>query len=249
MSVLPRVILCVAVVFASSAAYATDAAAADQAYGAGRHAARDGRSAEAIAAFERALELDPRHIDARLHLGIAHSRMGDWRAAQTAYESLLQIVPDHARALHNLGNVLYRRGRLEPAADAYGRAREADPGYLLAAYHHGWMLRQLGRDDEAARALEVCLELPAQADRDRRTQLDCLFVLGTLRHRAGDYAAAAETMERVLRIAPDHAEARHYLGTAYRRLGRDDDARRELERHRQLVRSRRGPPVARDDLP
>ena len=35
-----------------------------------------------------------------------------------------------------------------------------------------------------------CLQVEPQSDRDRQTLVDCLFGLGSMRHRAGDYVAS-----------------------------------------------------------
>ena len=84
-----------------------------------------------------------------------------------------------------------------------------------------------------------CLELQAHSERDRRTQLDCLFFSGTMRFGAGDYEQSASIMERVVSIYANHTEARYYLGMSYRRLGRSDEARRQLEIHKELLKQKR----------
>ena len=82
-----------------------------------------------------------------------------------------------------------------------------------------------------------------------RTRGDCLFCLGTLRFRAEDYAEAAQILEQVVRALPTHAEARHELGLAYRHLNRPADAERELQAHKELLRSRRKEPIQMGDEP
>ncbi len=55
------------------------------------------------------------------------------------------------------------------------------------------------------------------------------FTLGFAEERAGNDAEAAETYARAVRFDPDFLQARYALGNALARLGRADEARRELE--------------------
>jgi tetratricopeptide (TPR) repeat protein len=165
--------------------------------------------------------------------------MQDWEAAVVAYTHMIEVDPSNPKAHNNLGNAHFRRGDYEPAAENYRRAIELDENYLLAMFQYGWTLRQMNRETEAEPVFRRCLEVPAESARDQNTRVDCAFGLGSVRHRAGDYAASASLMEQVLSVHPGHPEARHYLGMAYRQLGRLEDAQRELELHRKMLEVRR----------
>jgi Tfp pilus assembly protein PilF len=56
-------------------------------------------------------------------LGIAHMRLGHFRAARRAFEKALRIVPDDAAVLHNLGHLI---------DVAFDRPEEALPHLALA---------------------------------------------------------------------------------------------------------------------
>lgn len=226
-----------AIVFAGLVAASDDPGEVE--YRAGSEALRAEDYASAVAALGKAAELRPKHTDTWLKLGIAHAALENWEAAIADYGRLIEIDPQNAKAHHNLGNVYFRRGDFDAAAREYGRSLEIDPSYLLAAFHHGWTLRQIGRSEEAERAFRQCLDIPGDDARDRRTHVDCLFGLGSIRHRAGDYAASAKMMEQVLAVHRGHPEARYYLGMAYRQLGRLEEAERQLEIHRQMLSARR----------
>ena len=221
---------------------AADEDPAEAAYRAGSDALRSKNYRDAVTALERAAELRPKHRDTWLKLGISHSALRNWDGAIEAYRRLIEIDPEHTKAHHNLGNVHFRRGDLENAAIEYGKALELDPDYMLAAFHHGWMLRQLGRAEEAEQSFRLCLDLPADDPQALRTRVDCLFGLGSIRHRAGDYESSAQMMEQVLSVHRGHPEARYYLGMAYRQLGRIDEAERQLEIHRRMLSARREQP-------
>jgi tetratricopeptide (TPR) repeat protein len=202
----------------------------------GEEALKAGDSAAAIAAFTRATTLEPRTAQHWARLGVARAQDKDWDGAIAAYERALSIEPQ-AKTYNNLANVYFRRGTYDQAAEIYDQALALDPGYLLARFHHGWCLRQLQRGPEAEQAFRLCLQQQPHNDRERAIQADCLFGLGSMRHRAGDYESSARAMEQVLAVHPAHPEARYYLGIAYRQLGRPEDARRQLEIHAQTMKS------------
>jgi len=221
----------------------------EQAHLASSEALRQRDYPAAILAARRAVALDARHAGAWFNLGAAHARLENWTESIEAYDRAIEIEPQNRKAVNNLANVYFRQGRYDLAADWYARALAIDPDYLLATFHHGYVLRQLNRVDDAERAFRHCLDLKAENDREKRTHLDCLFYLGSIRFRRGDYADSARIMEDVLRAWPAHAEARHFLGLSYRQLGRLEDAVRELGRHQQIVHARRSEPIPEPEEP
>ncbi|HKE83495.1 MAG TPA: tetratricopeptide repeat protein [Vicinamibacterales bacterium] len=74
-----------------------------------------GRLDEAVQEYERALERDPRHGDARGNLAIALVRQGKLDRAVKELGTLLQDDPDNAGAHTNLGLVLLQQGRTDQA--------------------------------------------------------------------------------------------------------------------------------------
>jgi tetratricopeptide (TPR) repeat protein len=71
----------------------------------------DGTLTEAIAAYRRALELEPTLADAHCNLGTAWYNRGDREAARAAYEAALEQYPAHREANFNLANLLEEAGR------------------------------------------------------------------------------------------------------------------------------------------
>ncbi len=216
----------------------------DEIYEQGRAAMRAREFATAAKAFQQAVDLRPHEVDAWFRLGLARSANDESEAAIAAYRKAAEMDPAHAETRNNLGNVLFRRGDFEQALAWYERALAIKPDYMLALYHQGWVLRHYNRNEEAEAAFRHCFELTPQSSREQSTKFDCLFFSGTLRFRAEDYKAAAEAMEQMLSANRSHIEARYYLGMAYRRLGRIDEAREQLEIHRRMTRAvRRDTPV------
>jgi tetratricopeptide (TPR) repeat protein len=209
----------------------------DEIFEQGRAAMRAREFATAAEAFQQAVDMRPNEVDAWFRLGLARSANDEPEAAIAAYRKTAEMDPAHTETRNNLGNVLFRRGDYEKALAWYERALAIKPDYMLARYHQGWVLRHYNRNEEAEVAFRHCFGLAPQSSREQSTRLDCLFFAGTLRFRAEDYEAAAEAMEQMLAATGSHIEARYYLGMAYRRLGRIDEAREQLEIHRRMTRA------------
>lgn len=87
-----------------------------------------GRTGEAIAAYERALERDPSHEDARSNLAAALVRAS---RPDRALRELLRVLdenPDNALARANLGLLYAQQGRVRDAVRELEHALAIDPG-------------------------------------------------------------------------------------------------------------------------
>jgi hypothetical protein len=87
------------------------------------------RPAEALAAFDRALQLKPDFAEALSNRGLVLHELDRLDEALAAYDRSLQLRPDLADSHANRGNALQELGRHEEALAAYGRALAAWPGH------------------------------------------------------------------------------------------------------------------------
>lgn len=90
---------------------------------------------QAIAIYERVLELDPQHAAAHINLGTLHYNRQDYKAAEEYYRSALAIDPKYALAHFDLGNVLDETGRVNDAIQTYHMAIQLAPTYADAHYN------------------------------------------------------------------------------------------------------------------
>lgn len=185
---------------------------------------RQGDAREAVEAFEESLRTDPGQIDARYNLVLALGLAGEDDAAWEQALRLDVASPEDPSVQALLAWIATLRESPEEASDWATRALAARPDQPLAAYALGWVLLRQGRADEA----EPFLRLGAQADLGgfawsllgaALLQLDrweearevfaralaegpdlvpALFGAGLAAAWVGDYAAAAEYLERGL---------------------------------------------------
>lgn len=73
-----------------------------------------GRFAEAVDAYGRALELDPKNADVRTDRGTSYWNIGQPDAALAEFTKSLEVAPTHAQTLYNMG-VVYLNGKKDPA--------------------------------------------------------------------------------------------------------------------------------------
>jgi tetratricopeptide (TPR) repeat protein len=90
---------------------------------------------QAIATYERVLELDPQHAAAHINLGTLYYNRQDYNAAEDHYRRALAIDPRYALAHFDLGNVLDETGRVPEAIQTYLTALQLAPTYADAHYN------------------------------------------------------------------------------------------------------------------
>src|SRR5947207_15633155 len=100
---------------------------------------------EARDAYRRALELDPRHADARVNLARLLVESGRAEEAETHFRAVLADCPDHATAWYNLGIALEDRRRPNDALKAYEQAIAADRRLADAYFNLARLYEQAGK--------------------------------------------------------------------------------------------------------
>ena len=110
---------------------------------------RAGRSGEALAIAERALETDPRNPQLRFLRGVVLAEQGRTEVAIETFASLVQDFPELPEPYNNLAVIHASRGDWDRAREALEQAIRAVPTYALAHENLGDIHLQL-----AARAWE-----------------------------------------------------------------------------------------------
>jgi tetratricopeptide (TPR) repeat protein len=92
----------------------------------------DGKFEEALATYERALEMDPAHEDALYYLGNVHLELENWTEARGAWLRLTETNSASSRAFSQLGTLAMCRPGvpvfdLSDARSAIERAHELNP--------------------------------------------------------------------------------------------------------------------------
>ncbi len=101
--------------------------------------------AEAIEAYETAVEIEPDYADAYCNLGAVRYNQGQRAEARRAFEACLSRQADHVEANFNLANVLEEEGDDRGALAHYRRALAADPLYPDLHINLALLYEKIGR--------------------------------------------------------------------------------------------------------
>ena len=99
---------------------------------------------EAIAAYRKAIELDPDFADAHCNLGTVLYNQGRRPDARACFERALELAPDHLEAHFNLANVLEEDDRDESALRHFKEAVRIDPFFADAQLNLALLYEKLG---------------------------------------------------------------------------------------------------------
>lgn len=127
--------------------------------GLGDSLAGAGRYPEALASYERALEMDPAIAAAWDGRGDALTMTGSYEKAARSYDRALSIDPLSARTWYHKGNALAMLLRFEEAVGCYDEAVRIDPAFAEAWNRKGVVLNRLGRYQEALESFERALAI------------------------------------------------------------------------------------------
>jgi tetratricopeptide (TPR) repeat protein/2-polyprenyl-3-methyl-5-hydroxy-6-metoxy-1,4-benzoquinol methylase len=182
-----------------------------------------GRTTEAMARYDAAVQSDPRCARAHLNRGNVLLARNQLDEARSAYQLAAACDPHYAAAPFNLGNLNYRTGEYERALRDYQVAIDIKPDFADAFVAMANALDSLGRTAEAVESYERALAInPAYAE--------VHFNLGVLATAQGRLDQAADSLRKAIDIRPDYAPAHLALGRALSSLGRLDAAETSLRR-------------------
>jgi len=184
-----------------------------------------GKTAEAIAQFQRAIEIKPDYAEAHYNLAIVLDRQGKPGEAIDHYQKALEINPDFVAAHNNLGMVLLNQGRLEEASEQYHLALDKDPTFAEAHSNLGFLLAKEGRTAEAIAEYRKAIELnPKRAEFYNN--------LGNLLATSGRNAEAIEQFRKALEVEQKNAKVRLNLANVLTSQGQWDEA---IEQYQQAL--------------
>jgi tetratricopeptide (TPR) repeat protein len=116
-----------------------------------------GQFDEAIADFDRILELDPDNIYALLFRGMSYQWSGDSDSAAADFERVIALAPDNPYVYAQIGQTYGVTGRMEPARENIEHAIQLDPE---VATFYLWRCFNFIQLDDCTHAVELEPEEP-----------------------------------------------------------------------------------------
>jgi tetratricopeptide (TPR) repeat protein len=122
------------------------------------------RPKDAIAAYRRALDIDPDNLDTERGLANALLTDGQLDEAQKILTTIVTAEPQDAQSQIHLSEIQRRQGHYDAALATLEKAKPLAPDSLELSYNEALIYDSLGRYDEATSVLTKLLSGSAHAD-------------------------------------------------------------------------------------
>jgi tetratricopeptide (TPR) repeat protein len=119
----------------------------------------EGMNEEAIASYDRAIEIKPDLHEAWYNRGNLLDKLSKHEEAIASYDRAIEIKLDKYQAWHNRGNVLDKLSKHEEAIASYDRAIEIKSDLHEAWFYRGISLFKLSRDEEAIASYKRAIKI------------------------------------------------------------------------------------------
>jgi len=173
---------------------------------------------KARAAAERSIALAPDLPNGHTLLGQIHMDYDkDFAAAKREFDRALQLNDQSSLTWHHMAMWHGQQGNLDAAFAAIRRARELEPTRPVFAMNFGLLLYEARRFDEAIAIEKTLLEMNPKYDQARSVLVRSLLA-------SGDPEEALAQAQNNVGDGPNQGD----LGMVYAKLGRRDDALREI---------------------
>jgi tetratricopeptide (TPR) repeat protein len=179
----------------------------------------NGRKEEAEAKFQHALQIDPNHVPALLHVAVLSAAAGRMEEAEKICRQLSAVDPRQFGQVYP--TLLAREGKLPEAIAVYQRVVQSYPENYLASTGLVITYLRLNRASEAQQVVDRALRVNPK-------DLHALLLKAQLFLRRGDYRGAQEPLSAALAYQPASAMAHYLLAKVYERQNAFTQRRTEL---------------------
>jgi tetratricopeptide (TPR) repeat protein len=201
------------ITFAAGGAGGADAAKKTaelkKAFEEGVAASRAGNPDEAVAAFTRAVEVNPACYDCYYNIGFAYVQKKDLEKAEASYKKAIELKADYGEAYSGLANIYNSQRKFDEAAAASAKAGEFAGGGAAGAggtgnpdamFNQGVILWNAGKVTDAKKQFEgVIAAKPEHAEAH--------YQLGMALVNEGNLAGATSEFETYLKLSPSGPNA------------------------------------------
>lgn len=193
----------------------------------GRLHTTTGDFGRARSAYESALELDPRDVEALRGLAFVFERQNDVEAAEQLLHEAIDLQPGNWILINSLASMMFEAGKYRDAADEFQRAAFLNPDNYVLLSNLGGALILAGDFDAATRVYEKSLKIE-QND-------EAYSNLGVVYYLKGDYGHAAEYHQKAVEAQPRSATSWSNLADTLYFAGERASSRQAYEKSLALA--------------
>jgi arylsulfatase A-like enzyme/Tfp pilus assembly protein PilF len=192
-------------------------------------AVEDGAFQRAIPLLEKVTAAEPRIPLAQLQLGVAYARQRQYARAVPTLRQAVALQPENMFGHYELAVGLYETGDLNMAAKEFELVAARMPNWADAQYSLGSVLARIDRVADASRCLRRAIELEPRHFRAN-------LLLGRILTLQGQASAALAFLKTATEIEPRSSEAHSFLADAFEKTGAADEAAKERQRAKSLIK-------------
>ncbi|PYV20943.1 MAG: hypothetical protein DMG24_21130 [Acidobacteria bacterium] len=177
--------------------------------------------------YEKMDQIDPDSYRAHQLLGAYYEARRDPQAAKAEYQTAIAKKPDAPELHYALGNIYWKNREFDQAEAEFRKELQIAPENYLATWKLGNIYVAKRQYDQAFLYLRKAIRQKpglGQAYRD----------LGKALIQTGDFKGAIVQLEKVNQLDPDEPVTHYLLAQAYRKLGRTEEEKAELDRFAKL---------------
>lgn len=213
------------------------------------------RPDEAEKELQGVLKIDPANREVRTTLGLLYFDMRRFDAAVEQFSSLLETTPDDDKLRYLLANAMEQKGAVPAARTEYQKISPSFELYANAQIRAAMILKKEGRLDDAISVMRQAMgknnnqavlylylsslyedkKDMAGAEKTVREGIerfprntDLHYVLGTLLEKTNRFEESIRSMEKVLELDPQNADALNFIGYTYADRGIHLDQAEEM---------------------
>jgi tetratricopeptide (TPR) repeat protein len=177
----------------------------------------EGRPADAVAHYRRAIAIQPDYAPAYNNLGVAERASGDVDSAITAYQRALAMRPEYPDAHYNLANALLAKNKPQEAEEHFRIALQTIPDSAGVRNNLGIALAAAGKAGDAIAAFRSAVAAEPSSATAHGNLADALS-------SAGQMDEAFSEFRRAIELDPKDAGAHYNFGSTLLEAGRFDEA-------------------------
>ena len=176
---------------------------------------------KAIGHYSRAIELNPRSVEAYNNCGIAYRSIGDVDRDIEDYDKAIELNPEYADVYNNRGVAYKRKGDVDRDIEDYDKAIELNPEYADVYNNRGVAYIEKGDVDRAIEDYDKAIELnPGYAEAYNNH--------GVAYKRKGDVDRAIEDYNKAIESDLEHTKAHCNRGISWLSLQNWKEAKSDL---------------------
>ena len=156
-----------------------------------------------------------------------HESRGETGDAVREYRAALRLKPDLQNVHFAIGSLLWSLSRFDEALPELEAELRINPNHPEAHYEIADILQVRGRNRQAKEHLLESL-------RQKPDLVEARLAIERIYFADGQFEKALEQMRTVVRLAPADPTPHYRMSMLYRRLGKAEEARRELEEFQRL---------------